>query len=151
MEELTRRFEEGARAWQMPERVVRALGPFTHAIDLGAGSGYFTRHLEKIGRVSPVEPEAAFFPEAYRRIEDVPEPADLILMVNVRRFVEPASVLPFLSPGGRIAVVDWHLRETPVGPPEAERYREPTEIPGLRITARYTFLPHQWFVVCEAG
>lgn len=146
MEDLTRRFEGGARdAWQMPDRVVETLLPFEVALDLGAGTGYFTRHLARHGRVIAVEPEAAFFPEARRSLDEVGETVDLVLCVNVWRFVDPQAIRRVLAPGGRLAVVDWHPTDTPVGPPLSERCAPP-EPPGFRRLRTHAFLPHQWFV-----
>ena len=48
--------------------------------------------------------------------------------------------------------VDFHRRETPVGPPverrvARERFLEHARRAGLRLVRETTFLPHQYFLV----
>ena len=57
-----------------------------------------------------------------------------------------------LRPGGRIANVDFHRRETPVGPPVEHRVareafvRDARRV-GLRLAAERDFLPYQYFLI----
>jgi len=52
--------------------------------------------------------------------------ADVILLITVLHEVEDpqkflGSCFTHLNPGGRIFVIDWQKKETPRGPPVAER------------------------------
>ena len=57
-----------------------------------------------------------------------------------------------LRPGGRIVNVDFHRRETPVGPPVERRVARET-LPrdarraGFRLVREATFLPYQYCLV----
>lgn len=158
MEDLTARFEDGARdGWQRPREVVATLAPFRRVIDLGAGTGYFARRLTGAAeRLYAVEPEPAFRAAlgragfaAYPSVTDVPECVDLILAVDVLRFVEDWSpIREALLPGGRLALIDWRPEETPEGPPVSLR-RRPPAISGFRTAAVHAILPHQWFLELE--
>ncbi len=134
------------RAWQKPERVVRALGLRRGdvACDAGAGPGYFALRLARavgpkgtvyaidvLPRMIEVLRERA----GARRIGNVvpilapegrnalpPRRCRLVLMVNTfHHFHQPVAYLRALArrlePGGRIVNVDFHKRELPVGPP----------------------------------
>ena len=57
-----------------------------------------------------------------------------------------------LKPGGRIANVDFHKRETPVGPPLEQRVAREDFLgavreAGLAVFDEQMFLPFQYFVV----
>jgi ubiquinone/menaquinone biosynthesis C-methylase UbiE len=57
-----------------------------------------------------------------------------------------------LKPGGRIVNVDYHKRETPVGPPLAHRvaredFLEVAGRAGLVLVEEKTLLPYQYFLV----
>ncbi len=134
------------RAWQKPDRVVRALGLRRGAVacDTGAGPGYFALRLARavgpkgtvyaidvLPRMIDVLRERA----AARRIANVvpilaprgrdalpPRRCDLVLIVNTfHHFHDGVAYLRALSrrlrPGGRIVNVDFHRRDLPVGPP----------------------------------
>lgn len=158
MADLTARFEAGARdPWQRPAEVIETLAPFRVVIDLGAGTGYFARHLGPAAeRVYAMEPERAFHGPlsaagltVCTAIADVPERVDLILAVNVLRYVSSwTEVQDALLPGGRLALIDWRPEETPVGPSVAER-RPPPSIPGFKRLREHEILPYQWFIELE--
>lgn len=139
-------FDDPARdAWQRPEQVVAALGvrPGQHVADLGAGTGYFSRHLSRAvgpaGAVLAVDPEPNLVAWLRDRAEregtanvvpvlgsrDTPRlPAgsiDLVLIVDTyhhvdRRVAYFRALRGALRPGGRVAVIDWQKRPLPVGP-----------------------------------
>jgi hypothetical protein len=57
-----------------------------------------------------------------------------------------------LRPGGRIANLDFHRREMPVGPPlehkvAREDFLAAAEAAGLELVEEEAFLPHQYFLV----
>lgn len=141
------RFDDPAREeWQKPGLVVRSLllKPGMNAADIGAGTGYFNRHLAEAvgpgGKVyaADLEPKmVAYMGERAKREEtpnvvpllaaaDDPElPAgaiDMILIVNTYHHFDDrlayfGRLKAALKPGGRIAVIDFLKKELPVGPP----------------------------------
>jgi len=137
-------------AWQKPDEVVKALslGPGQVACDVGAGPGYFTLRLAAAvgpaGRVFAVDVEPSLLAALRQRLEqggvrnvtpvlslqaDPLLPAagcDLVLVVDTyHHFPDGPAYLrrlvAALRPGGRIVNVDFHKRETGVGPPVAQR------------------------------
>jgi ubiquinone/menaquinone biosynthesis C-methylase UbiE len=89
-----------------------------------------------------------------------PEPCDLILLVNAfHHFPDGEAALrrlaTALAPGGRIANVDFHARELPVGPPpehkiSREAFLARATAAGLAVQREETFLPHQYFFLLGA-
>jgi SAM-dependent methyltransferase len=85
-----------------------------------------------------------------------PEPVEVILMVNVFHHVRSPRYLKALAtrlaPGGRIAIVDFHDRELPVGPPADHRLSRADALAavkkaGLRLVREEKFLPYQYFLI----
>lgn len=148
-------FDDPARdEWQKPAALVKALGVRAGmaVADLGAGTGYFSRHLSAAvgpdGTVFAVEPEPKLL--AYLRdraerertanvvpvlasLDDPrlpPRSVDLVLVVDTFHHID-ARIAYFralqraLRRDGRVAIVDWHKRPLPVGPePEHKLARE---------------------------
>ena len=176
------RMEEPSRAvWQKPDEVVRAFGlrPGQAACDVGAGPGYFSlrlaRAVGKAGHVYAVDVEPRILAVLRDRVrssnarnvtpvlslpDDALLPAascDLILIVDTyHHFPDGPAYLRRLTralrPGGRIANVDFHKRELPVGPPPEhkvarEAFLADAAAAGLRLVQEHTFLPYQYFVV----
>jgi len=140
-------FDDPARAaWQKPEELVRALDvrPGTTVVDLGAGTGYFSRFLSAAvgprGTVLAVDPEPNMVVQLRARAEREktdnvvpilaspdnprvpPGSADLILIVDTFHHIDDRlayvrRLRSFLRPDGRVAIVDWQKRDLPVGPP----------------------------------
>lgn len=166
--------------WQKTARVVAALRlrKGGKAADIGCGPGHFAipmaRAVGEEGRVYAidVEPrmldvlaERAAAARAYALVGLLspdgdalpPEPVDVILIVNVLHHVaRPArylrSLATRLAPGGRIALVDFHDRETPVGPPVDHRLSRAEALAavkaaGLRVLREERFLPYQYFLI----
>jgi arsenite methyltransferase len=158
--EYIQRLESPERAeWQMPDKVVAALGlrPGQVVADLGAGPGYFSfrlaRKVGKHGRVFAVDVEPALLNVLRERIANQkavqitpvlglpenplvpPASCDRVLSVNAYHHYPsgPAALrqmASLLRRGGRLALVDFHKREGGIGPPVEERI------------ARETFLKH---------
>jgi ubiquinone/menaquinone biosynthesis C-methylase UbiE len=143
--------------WQKPEAVVAALGlkPGMSVADLGAGTGYFARHLSAAvgatGTVFAGEVEPNLVAHLRKRAEEegtanvVPVLAskdnprlpsnslDLILVVDTYHHFDDRleymrALQKTLRPGGRVVVIDWFKRELPEGPaPDHKLAREHVE------------------------
>jgi SAM-dependent methyltransferase len=167
-------------AWQKPDEVVAALGLAAGAVvaDVGAGPGYLTLRLARAvgpsGRVFGVDVDPRMTALLAERaaaaglgnVEPVlapsgdglpPRPCDLILIVNAfHHFPDGAGYLRRLSgalaPGGRIALIDFHDGDLPVGPPPEHRVTR-VEIDravaaaGLALDREVGFLPYQHFLL----
>ena len=82
---------------------------------------------------------------------------DVVLIVDTyHHFPERVAYLGRLAralrPGGRIVNVDYHKRETPVGPPlghrlSREEFLGEAQSAGLVVAEEPAFLPYQYFVV----
>ena len=176
------RLEDPGRArWQRPARLVRAIGvrPGQTVAEIGAGSGYLVRRLARAvgprGRVYAVDAEPRMLSVLIERLrrggfgnvtpvlgsDDDPHlPArscDLVLVVNsYHHFRGGARYLRrlrrLLRPGGRLVNVDFHRRETPVGPPVERRVARETFLrdaarAGLRLSGEATLLPYQYCLI----
>jgi ubiquinone/menaquinone biosynthesis C-methylase UbiE len=176
------RLEDPARArWQQPARLVRALGlrRGQTVAEIGAGTGYLVRRLARAvgprGRVYAVDAELrmlAILVERLRRgglgnvtpvlgRDDDPlmpeRSCDLILVVNSYHHLPGGPrylrrLRRLLRPGGRLVNVDFHRRETPVGPPlerrvAREAFLRHARRAGLRLVREATFLPYQYCVI----
>lgn len=175
------KMEDPAReAWQRPDEVVSALGvqPGDTVADVGAGPGYFSLRLARavgpLGTVYAVEVVPEIVAALRERLDRagvgnvapilaldgeplLPAACDLVLVVDTfHHFADGAAYLRSLAarlkPGGRMAIVDFHERETPVGPPLEERVSREDLLraareAGLALAEEKTFLPYQYFVV----
>ena len=177
-------FDDPSRAaWQKPDEVVAALElkPGMTAADLGAGTGYFTAGLSRAvgekGVVLSIDPEPQMVEDLGKRAhregltnvvpvlalyEDPflpPGRVDRVLIVDTYHHIDDRQAYfhrlgANLAPGGRVAIVDFHKRPLPVGPPpEAKLEREVVvaemQKAGFRLAAEPTFLPYQYFLVFE--
>ena len=179
------RLESPERAeWQMPDRVVAALGikAGQTVADIGAGPGYFSLRLARKvgprGRVFAVDVEPTILAVlrdrvAARKLAQVtpvlgtpddplvpPGSCDRVLSVTAYHHYRdrPAALRAMarlLRRGGRLAVIDFHKRETAMGPPLHERvsredFLKDVKRAGLKVATELTFLPHQYFFVLRA-
>lgn len=170
--------------WQRPDDVVAAL-PLRrdHVVaDLGAGPGYFSLRLARkvgpSGRVFAVDVEPAILSALRERVAGAklpqvtpvlgladdpllpPASCDLVLSVAAYHHYpnRPAALRQMarlLRRGGRLALIDFHNRETPVGPPVGQRVPREAVLrhiqrAGLRVAQELTFLPHQYFFLLRA-
>jgi cyclopropane fatty-acyl-phospholipid synthase-like methyltransferase len=134
--------------WQMPDRVIAALGlkPGQSVADIGAGTGYFSVRLAK-SQVAPRVYAADIAPEMVKYLQDraakeglknvvpvlaaadkpnLPEPVDVILIVDTYHHIGSRAVyfrnlLKSLKPGGRVAIIDFKP-DSPDGPPPEFRF-----------------------------
>jgi ubiquinone/menaquinone biosynthesis C-methylase UbiE len=167
-------------AWQQPDALVSALGltPGATAADVGAGPGYFTLRLARAvgpgGTVFGLDVEPRMIELLAMRAREAglanvvpvlapagdglpPRPCDLILLVNAfHHFPDGPGYLDrlagALAPGGRLALVDFHEGELPVGPPPEHRVTRATidaavAAAGLRVAEELRFLPYQHFLL----
>jgi ubiquinone/menaquinone biosynthesis C-methylase UbiE len=166
-------------AWQRPDEVVQALALRAGdvACDVGVGPGYFAirmaRAVGEKGRVHALDVEPRMLEILESRLREAgignvrphlvaegelaapPEPCAAILTVNTfHHFPDRASALSRLAarlaPGGRLAVVDFHGGELPVGPPKEHRvsredFLASAEQASLAVLREETFLPYQFF------
>jgi arsenite methyltransferase len=144
-------FESPERAeWQKPDEVAHALNlkPGQTVVDIGAGTGYFTRRFARaVGPTGTavgvdIEPEMVDYMktdakklklsnyEARPGKSDDPElashSADVVFFCDVLHHIDDRlaylrKVKPALKPGGRVVVIDFKKRTLPVGPPPADK------------------------------
>ena len=148
-ERYAKSFDDPARdAWQMPDRVIAALGlkPGQTVADIGAGTGYFTVRLAKSAaapKVYAVDIEATMVEYVRQRAmreglknvvvvkagadrTNLPEPVDVVLIVDTYHHI-PNRVAYFtalkalMKPGARLAIVDFK-KDAPAGPPVEFRF-----------------------------
>jgi arsenite methyltransferase len=168
-------------AYQKPHEVIHALGLKTGEViaDIGAGSGYFTfhlaRHVGEKGRVYAVDVSSDMVLHLNRRIRDLqaknvvsvladpddpllPEPSvNRFFICNVWHHVENQEkylslMKKMLKAGGEVVMIDFHKKETLVGPPLKTRIAredliKQMESSGFRLAKEHTFLPYQYFLV----
>lgn len=148
-EKWAKSFDDPARdKWQMPEKVIAALGlrAGQTVADIGAGTGYFTVRLAKSAaapRVFAVDIEETMVKYTRERAAkeglqnvtgvvatagsaNLPEAVDLILIVDTFHHIAAREAYfrglrSSLRPGGRLAIIDW-LPGGPMGPPEVFRF-----------------------------
>ncbi len=175
-------FDDPARdAWQKPDDVVRALAlrPGMRVADLGAGTGYFSRRLSaavgETGTVFAVDVEPALVAHLRERAEKegtanvVPVLAspdnarlpagmiDRVLVADTYHHVDDrvayfARLRAALAPDGRVAVVDWEKKATPVGPELAHRLSRDAVVAemkqaGYALDAAPAVLDYQYVLV----
>lgn len=148
-EQLAKSFDDPARdAWQMPDRVIEALGLRRGQIvaDIGAGTGYFTIRLAK-SETAPkvyavdIEPSMVHYlneragqerlnnvvaVQAAADTPNLPETVDLVLIVDTYHHIGGREVYfrrlaKSLKPGGRVAIIDFKP-DSPEGPPKEFRF-----------------------------
>jgi len=148
-EKLAKGFDDPARdAWQMPARVIAALGvkAGTSVADIGAGTGYFSMRLAKVSPgvsvyAADIEPKMVEYLGKRAMTEhlqnvvpvlaggsnpNLPKPVDLVLIVDTFHHL-PNRVAYFrdlrksLTPSGRVAIIDFR-KDSPEGPPVEFRF-----------------------------
>jgi ubiquinone/menaquinone biosynthesis C-methylase UbiE len=178
---LGRLEDPGRLRWQRPARLVRALGlrPGQTVAEIGAGSGYLVRRLARVvgpqGRIYAVDVEPRMLPILIERLhrggisnvtpvlgrDDDPlvpgRSCDLVLVVNTYHHLRGGPrylrrLRRLLRPGAWLVNVDFHRRESPVGPPLERRVARETFLrdarrAGFRLVREATFLPYQYCLV----
>lgn len=175
-------FDDPARdEWQRPAEVVAALRLLAgmRIADLGAGTGYFMPYLSRaVGEAGTVfaadtEPNLVVHLRARAEKESLanvvpvlasagdarlPRSAvDLILIADTYHHIDDRlhylrRLREALARGGRVAIIDWHERPLPVGPPPEHKVARRQVIEEM-IEAGYVLddepavLPYQYFLV----
>jgi SAM-dependent methyltransferase len=179
LEAFIAKLEDPERAeWQKPDQVVEALkpGPDDVVGEIGAGPGFFTLRLaRRVRHVYAVDAEPRLLSVLRERLEAaavwnvtpvlgltgrplLPRGAcDLVLMVDTLhhlpdRVAYLRAAAEALRPGGRVAIVDWHKRELPVGPKLEHKVARGEallagEQAGLALVDEASFLPYQYLLV----
>ncbi len=179
-ERYAKSFDDPARdAWQMPARVIEALAlkPGQKVADVGAGTGYFSVRLARAAaapKVFAVDLEPKMVEHLTKRAAaeglknitavqasttspNLPEPVDVVLIIDTYHHIgnRPAyfaALKSKLTPGGRVAIVDFRKGAPGGGPPDAFRFT-PEQITGELTAAGYVldasheFLPRQHYLV----
>ena len=183
-EEWARILEDPERdAWQKPSEVVAALDlkPGDRVADIGAGSGYFSVRLaEAVGRSGQVyavdiqqdlidylasRAASAGLEQMTAVLAEPDDPklpaagVDVLFICDVVHHIEDRQpyyqkLAAALAPGGRLAIVDFHKQELPVGPSPAMKIARQTmldelEEAGFALLDEHDFLPYQYFLVFE--
>ena len=173
------KLEDPARAeWQKPDEVIDALGvgPEDVVGEIGAGPGFFTLRLARRTRhVYAVDAEPRLLSVLRDRLAAAgaknvtpvlgltghpllpPGACSAALVVDtLHHFPDMTAYLRELAaamaPGGRIAIIDFHKREMPLGPKlEHKVAREEVllaaEQAGLERVDELSFLPYQYFLL----
>ena len=171
-ERSAKSFDDPARdAWQMPERVIDALGLTTGqtVADLGAGTGYFTVRLAR-SKAAPlvyaVDVEEAMVKYVRERAAkeglknivavqtsadraDLPAPVDLVLIVDTyhhlpNRVAYFTELRKLLKPSARLAIIDYK-KGAPGGVPDEFRYT-PAQIGAELAQAGFTLQTQHEFL-----
>jgi cyclopropane fatty-acyl-phospholipid synthase-like methyltransferase len=165
-------FDDPSRdAWQMPDRVIAALGLKSGqtVADIGAGTGYFTVRLARSAaapKVFAVDIEPKMVEYAQQRAmreglknvvavragadrSNLPEPVDVVLIVNTyhhlpSRVAYFTALKTFMKPGGRLAIVDF-TKESPDGPPVEFRFT-PDQVTAELAMAGFTLQTQHSFL-----
>jgi ubiquinone/menaquinone biosynthesis C-methylase UbiE len=177
-------FEDPKREeWQKPDEVVKALNikPGDVIADIGAGTGYFTRRFAVAAGPAgkalglDIEPSMVKYmkDDAQKRglknyearivkandPELAPGSVDVIFICDTYHHIEDRIVYlgnlkKALKPDGRVIIVDFYKRESPVGPPLEMKLSEDTvkeefRQAGYHLTRSPIFLPYQYFLEFE--
>jgi len=170
--QLAKRFDDPARdAWQMPDRVIEALGlrPGQIVADIGAGTGYFTVRLAKSAAAPKVysvdiEPSMVSYlkerageerlnnvvvVQAAADTPNLPETVDLVLIVDTYHHIGGREVYfreltKSLKAGGRVAIIDF-TPDSPEGPPKEFRFT-PEQVKSEMSKAGYTLAAQHDFL-----
>ncbi len=171
--------------WQKPDLIIDLLGDLEGktVADIGAGTGFFAfRMVSKAKKVIAIDIDKRFvnyldsikvleLPENLQaklepRLAFANDPSlkpgevDIILIVNTFMYIPNRTdylktLLKGLSDGGKLIIVDFKKKRTPIGPPNEMRLpihevEEALYVAGFQnITTNDTALDYQYFVIAE--
>jgi SAM-dependent methyltransferase len=173
------RFEDPARdAWQLPDRVVKALvdNPDLVIADVGSATGYFSVRFARAvpeGQVIGADIEPGMVTNLNDRARSegldnlvsvlagpagphLPRPANLIFFCDTVHHIDDRidyfdRLKQSLLPGGRVAIVDFQL-DSDRGPRHKlapGQVKKEMRQAGYTLAADLDFLPDQYFLVFE--
>jgi len=184
-ERWSKLFDAPDRAeWQKPAEVAAALQirPGMVVADVGAGTGYFLEHLSRqagpSGMILAVDIEADMVAYMGQRMAEagvtnvVPVLAlpndpflpqgriDRILIVDTYHHIDDrlgyfGRLRASLTPGGRLAIIDFLKKPLPVGPPPEHKLersfviQEMNEAGWSLVDEKKDLLPYQYFLIFE--
>ncbi|MBK8955974.1 MAG: methyltransferase domain-containing protein [Saprospiraceae bacterium] len=170
--------------WQKPYDVIHKLGSLENKViaDIGAGSGYFSfRFIHEAGKVIAVdiEPDLILLMNQeknyYRkelqdrfeaRLADKDDPklkseeVDIIFIANTYTYLNDRinylkNLIPKFKPDGRLMIVDFKKKLTPIGPSQNSRMAQ-SEVEQEILDAGYSIvesddlmLEYQYIIVAK--
>ena len=171
--------------WQKPDMIINLLGELEDKVvaDIGAGTGFFSLRLTpKSKKVIAIDIDPRFInyldsvkvlelPENLQgRLEtrlgkyDDPllknDETNVVVIVNTYMYIKDRikylqTLFQGVAPGGKILIVDFKRKRTPIGPPSDARIplfqvEEELEDAGFtNISTNDTALDYQYFVMAE--
>lgn len=171
--------------WQKPELIIRMMGDLENktVADIGAGTGFFALRLAPLARkviaidindhflnyidsVKVMQLTPDIQPRLLTRLAKPDDPmlepgeADVVLIVNTFMFIQDKvgylrNLLADLPEGGKVIVIDFKRKRTPLGPPPELRLplfqvEEHFYQAGYRnIQAIDTALEYQYIIIGE--
>ncbi len=183
-DELVQRFEGKERdAYQKPEEVVKYLGDLKDKkiMDIGAGTGYFSFPLaaagasviaadvderflnyikEKKQKLSITDEQITLRKVPYDAPSLADGEVDMVIIVNTYHHIENrstyfAKVKKGMPEGGKLVVIDFFKKETPVGPPvkmkmSEEQVQKELEAAGFtKFEVNQALLPYQYIITAS--
>ena len=166
--------------WQKPIMIIDLLtiSPGQVIADIGCGTGYFaklfSRQIGVEGKLYAVDIKRSMLDYLMQREDARPErivpivgkpddpklpegEIDLIFIANTwHQIKKPAAYIPKLARGlhdnGRLALIDYHPGEMPVGPPDKDKLSRDEVVrqfegAGWRLDAESVLLPYQYLLV----
>ena len=180
VQKFAKMFESPSRMeWQKPDLVTEKMNikEGYHIADIGAGTGYFTRRFARLvgskgrsigydtepGMVDYMKKDAIGLKRSnYQAMliqKDINLPAksfDIIFLCNTYHHLENrvqyfSKLRKSLKKGGRIIIVDFYHRATPVGPPVAHKIsrsqvKQEMESAGYSLLQSPEILPYQYYL-----
>jgi SAM-dependent methyltransferase len=170
--------------WQQPDRILELLGPLDKATvaDIGAGNGFFTLRLVKTAqKVIAIDID----PKAIQRLDSIKtslplsitgrletrlsqpmnpllkdQEVEAVLLVNTyvflpNRIAYLQTVRKGMKPGGKLLIVDFKDKQTPIGPKPNSRVpqllveKEVTAAGFLIEKSEDSMLDYQYIVLCS--
>jgi ubiquinone/menaquinone biosynthesis C-methylase UbiE len=182
LEELVERFEGADRdQWQKPDEVIKMLQVDSNStwMDIGSGTGYFSFRLQNAGAkvicgdvderflkyiekkrdslgIAPEKMELRKLPFDAPNLKE--KEVDGVLIVNTYHHIEDRisyfkAVKNGLKEGGKLVVIDFLKKETPVGPPvemkiPAGKVMDELKQAGfMELVVNRELLPYQFVVI----
>lgn len=172
--------------WQKPYEVIHKLGSLEGKViaDIGAGSGYFSfRFIHEADKVIAIDidpdliqmmdQEKKYYKKEIQdrfeaRLAQKDDPmlndgeVDIIFIANTYTYIQNRinylkALLPKLKPGGRLMIVDFKKKLTPIGPAQNCRMSQ-SDVEQELLDAGYSILDsddlmleYQYIVIAKGG